>query len=322
MTTISDIAAWIQANDWFALMAHVRPDGDSLGSTLALKLALEQMGKHACVVYPEPVPETYQFLTDVDHIVDEDSLPFVPQCAIVIDVAEETRLGRAAKVFRMVSDRTVIDHHEIAHCEVERHVIRPEAAAAGEIICELLGELGAPLTKDIATCLFTAMSTDTGNFNFSNTTPETLRYCADCVAAGADVSVLTRTLFRLRTPQRVKLLGLGLNAIEYYAGGRLALTRITQAMFDEAGAVHSDADRIVNFLMDTTGVYVAILVEESDDGTKFSFRSIGSTDVAALARQVGGGGHEHASGATIHLPMEEAIAKVLAVFLPAAEAIG
>lgn len=321
MTTINDIARWIHAHDWFALMAHIRPDGDSLGSTLAMKLALEQLGKHACVVYPEETPGTYRFLPGVDAIVDEESLPFVPQCAIVIDVAEEARLGRAAKVYRMVSERAVIDHHVIAHCEVERNVIRPGAAAASELIYELIQALGVTLTRDIATCLFTGMSTDTGNFNFSNTTPETLRYCADCVAAGIDVSELTRVLFRLRTPQRVKLLALGLDAIEYFADGRLALTRITKEMFDEAQAVHSDTDRIVNFLMDTEGVQIAILAEEAEDGSKFSFRSIGETDVAALARQVGGGGHVHASGATIHMPLKEAVDQVLSVFVPAAEAL-
>lgn len=321
MTTISDIARWIEENDRFALMAHVRPDGDSLGSTLALRLALLQLGKQAFVVYPEPVPDTYRFLPGVDQIVDENHLPFEPQCAIVIDVAEENRLGRAAEVLHRVSDCAVIDHHEVKDCAMARNVIRPGAAAAGELIFELIRALGATLTKDVATCLFTAMSTDTGHFNFSNTTPETLRYCADCVAAGVDVSGLTRVLFRLRTPRRVKLLALGLDAIEYHAEGKLALTRITRDMFETARAVHSDADRIVNFLMDTEGVYVAILAEDAEDGTKFSFRSIGSTDVAALARQVGGGGHEHASGATIHLPMDEAVQRVLDVFLPAARAI-
>ena len=321
MTTISEIAKWIAQHDCFALMAHVRPDGDSLGSTLALKLALEKLGKRAVVVYPEPAPAMYSYLPGIDTLVDENSLPFEPQAVIMVDIADVVRLGRAAKVFHMVQERAVIDHHEVTDCAIERHYIRPQAAAASELIYELVRELGVELTADIATCLYTGMSTDTGNFNFSNTSPTTLRYSADCIAAGVDVSELTRMAFRMRSPQKLKLLGMGLCGVEYYADGKLALTRITEQMIAEAGAVHADTDRIVNFLLDTDGVRVAIVAEEYADDCKFSFRSVGETDVSELAKKVGGGGHAKASGATIKMPIDEAVAHVLSVFLPVAEAI-
>ena len=319
MTTISEIAKWIAQNDNFALMAHVRADGDSLGSTLALKLALEQLGKRAVVVYPEQVPAMYSYLPGFDTLVDENSLPFEPKAVIMIDIADVVRLGRAAKVFDMVQERAVIDHHEVTDCKIERNHIRPQAAAASELIYELIKEQGVELTTDNATCLYTGMSTDTGNFNFSNTSPTTLRYSADCVAAGVDVSELTRIAFRMRSPQKLKLLGMGLCGVEYYAGGKLSLTRITEKMINEAGAVHSDTDRIVNFLLDTDGVCVSIVAEEYPEDTKFSFRSVGDIDVSVLAKQVGGGGHAKASGATVKMPLNEAVDHVLSVFLPAVE---
>ena len=321
MVTISEIARWLMANDDIAIMSHVRADGDSLGSTLALKLALEQLGKRAVVVYPEQTPAMYNYLPGIDTLADETTLPFVPKVAIMVDIADTVRLGRAAEVFKAVGEQAVLDHHEVTDCRFPRHYIRPQAAAASELIYELIGEMGVSLTTDIATCLYTGMSTDTGNFSFGNTTPTTLRYCAECIAAGVDVSELTRHAFRLRSPQKLKLLGMGINGIEYYAEGKLSLTCITEKMIEEAGAVHSDTDRIVNMLLDTDGVCVAILAEEYENDTKFSFRSIGDTDVSVLAKKIGGGGHARASGATVNLPLNEAVEHVLSVFLPVVEAI-
>ena len=164
------------------------------------------------------------------------------------------------------------------------------------------------------------MSTDTGNFNFSNTTANTLICSAACIEAGVNVSELTRILFRLRTPQKLKLLGMSLNSVEYYAGGKLSLVRITDEMIAEAGAQRSDSESIVNFQMETEGVQVALLAQTVSGGTKFSLRSIGEIDVAALARQAGGGGHARASGATISLPMDEAVTEMLRIVLPVLEA--
>lgn len=315
--TISEIARWALEQDDFALIAHIRPDGDSLGCTLGVKLALEQLGKRAVVVYPGDIPEMYRFLPGVDAIVDENTLPFEPQAVLVLDVAKADRMGRAAAVYQACANRAVIDHHEVYDCEEPRHHIRPEAAACGELAYELVCGMGVTLTKDIADCLYTAMSTDTGNFNFSNTTANTLICSAACIEAGINVSDLTRRLFRLRKPGKVKLLGMCLSGIEYFEGGRLSLVKITDEMIAEAGAARADSEGVVNFQLETEGVQVAILAQQISGGTKFSFRSIGEIDVAALSRELGGGGHARASGATLTLPMEEAVAQVLDVFLPA-----
>lgn len=315
--TISEIARWALEQNDFALMAHVRPDGDSLGCTLGLKLALEQLGKRAVVVYPGEIPEMYRFLPGTDAIVDETNLPFVPQAVIAVDVARADRMGRAGEVFEACANRAVVDHHEVFDCAEPRHHIRPEAAACGELVYELICEMGVVMTTDIADCLYTAMSTDTGNFNFSNTTANTLRCSAACIEAGVNVSELTRRLFRLRKKGKVKLLGMCLNGIEYFEDGRLSLVKITDEMLAEAGAARSDSEGVVNFQLETEGVQVAILAQQISGGTKFSFRSLGHIDVAALSRELGGGGHARASGATMMLPMDEAVAQVLEVFLPA-----
>ena len=315
--TISEIARWALEQNDFALMAHVRPDGDSLGCTLGLKLALEQLGKRAVVVYPGEIPEMYRFLPGTDAIVDETNLPFVPQAVIAVDVAKADRMGRAGEVFEACATRAVVDHHEVFDCAEPRHHIRPEAAACGELVYELICEMGVVMTTDIADCLYTAMSTDTGNFNFSNTTANTLRCSAACIEAGVNVSELTRRLFRLRKKGKVKLLGMCLNGIEYFEDGRLSLVKITDEMLAEAGAARSDSEGVVNFQLETEGVQVAILAQQISGGTKFSFRSLGHIDVAALSRELGGGGHARASGATMMLPMDEAVAQVLEVFLPA-----
>ena len=311
---IAALAEFLRGSDEITIFGHVSPDGDAAGSAIAIKLALEAMGKRAFVVLPGGLPARYAFLPDGERVLDADSpRPFAPRCALAVDAADEARLGAARELFAGCAARAVLDHHDSNPGFAPLSVVDGRCAATGELVLRLIAALGVPLTEAMAECLFVAISTDSGNFNFRNTTPETLRAAADCVAAGADVERLTRILYRTRRPPRTKLLGLALAEMHIECDGRLAWTRVTKQMYAQSGALHEDLDGIVNYLIETEGVEIAFLADERGDGVKFSLRSVAPYDVASdVAVPLGGGGHENAAGVSLPGPMDEAIGRIRA----------
>lgn len=312
---IAALAEFLRAQDDIAVIGHVSPDGDAAGSCIAVKLALEALGKRAVAVLPGGLPARYAFLPDGESIRDEDApLPFAPQCALAVDVASPDRLGPARELFEACPQRAVLDHHASNPGFAPLSVVDGRRAAAGELVLELIGALGVALTPALADNLFAAISTDSGNFNFDNTSGDTLRAAAACVDAGADVEELTRALYRTRRVQKTKLLGLVLSGLELDCGGRLALARVTPDMYARADARREDTDGIVNYLIEAEGVEIALLVEaRGPEETKFSLRSVAPWDVTReIAGPLGGGGHERAAGVTLEQPLEEAIETVRA----------
>ena len=315
--TIEQLADWLKARDDIALMGHVSPDGDATGSTLALCHALRAMGKRAVVCLPGGTPTLYATLPGADGIVDTDAgtLPFAPQTAMSVDASERERLGEAGKaLFERCPYQGMLDHHRTNVGFGQFYVLDDEAAAAGELVVDLIAALGVRLDADMAECLFVAISTDCGNFNYSNTRPQTLRAAACCVEAGVDVSRITEQLYRTRSVGRTRLLGTVLAGLELSSDGRLAWARLTQAMLRDCGATEEDNEGIVNYLVEMIGVDIAVLASEKDAGTKLSLRSKAPYNVARdVAVPLGGGGHNRAAGATLDMPLEEALQKTLAV---------
>ena len=221
-------------------------------------------------------------------------------------------LGDDRALFEACEARAVLDHHESNPFFGQVNHVEPERAAAGEMALLLIKALGVALTKDMASCLFAAISSDTGNFNYSNTTAETFEAAAACVRAGADVDRITGYIYRTRTEARTRLLGLAL--AELHREGKVAWACVTNAMFERAGALRCDTERIVNYLIEIEGVEIAALATEQEDGAsaKFSLRSVAPYNVARdVAQPLGGGGHERAAGITIHRPLAEAVDVVL-----------
>ena len=187
------------------------------------------------------------------------------------------------------------------------------AAATGELAVELIAELGVELTEEMATWLFIAICTDCGRFGYSSTRAQTMEAAAACLRAGIDLDGVTRELYRTRSEGRTRLLGMALNGLEMDGSGRMCWARLTEDMFRRAGALREDNEGIVNYLLEIRGVQFACLAEERGSQTKFSLRSKLPLDVAeAVAVPLGGGGHACAAGVTLNLPLEEALARVLA----------
>lgn len=311
------IAQWLKENDDIAIITHIMPDGDALGSSLALMHALKDMGKRAFVCDRDEVPGYLRMLPGWETVVMPDALPYPPKAVIAIDCADEGRMGTAGSLMQGDLPKAVIDHHETNKTEIVPALVDGESSASGVLVLDVIRELGTEITKEIALCLYAAISTDTGNFSFSNTTPEALQAVAECLKAGIDVSDMSYQLFRKKTQGRTKLLGRALNGIEYLEDGQIALIRLRRADFAECGAADSDTEGIVNFGIDTAGAEVAILAVERVGSTKFSLRTRERVSASQVAATMGGGGHARAAGVTLQLPLNEAVEQVLAAFIKA-----
>ena len=317
LASIKAIAEWLRAHDDIAIVTHIFPDGDALGSSLALMMGLKELGKRAFVCDRDAVPAYLHLLPCWETVVLPDQLPFAPRAVIAVDCADAARMGSAGDMFSSGIDTALIDHHVTNSAAITPALVDSKASASGVLVYQVLTELGISLNRDMAVCLYAAISTDTGNFNFSNTTPEALIAAAECVKQGIDVSDLSFRLFRMRTAGRTRLLGRALSRVE---NGQIAVLRLTRSDFEECGAQDADTEGVVNFGIDTEGTEVAILATERVGSTKFSLRSRSRVDVAQIAASLGGGGHCRASGITINLPLEEAVQKVLDACLQAVRA--
>ena len=306
------IAEFILNNDDIAVITHIRPDGEAYGSTLCMLEAIRALGKRAFPACEDIVDEKHRFLPDSGDFAVKDNMPFAPKAVLSVDVSDAKRMGAFEEVFFACEKRACLDHHatNTGFCDIS--FIDGKAAAAGEMVLEVIRALGVSLSGDMALNAYTAISTDTGNFSFSSTTGNTYRYAAMCVDAGVDVEDTTRTLYRTRSIQKTQLLGYALDRIEFFENGRVAAIRLNDAAFERIGATRADANSIVNYLNEIEGVYVGILADEMKDGVKFSFRAGIGADVAKIARQFGGGGHIAAAGATVNgVTMEEIFPRVI-----------
>lgn len=315
--TIEELARWLKAQDDIVVMGHVSPDGDAAGSALAVWHALRAMGKRAVVCLPGGIPLLYAGLPGADQILDTEGgeLPFAPRTAMAVDVSEFERLGEGGMaLFDRCPCQGVLDHHITNAGFGQLYMLDDEAAAAGELAVDLIEAMGVKLDAKMAECLFVAISTDCGNFNYPNTRPQTFRAAARCAEAGADVSRITEELYRTRSVGRTKLLGVVLAGLEISPDGALAWARLTQKMLRDCGADKADSEGIVNYLLEMIGVQVAVLAMERDGGAKMSLRSKAPFNVARdVAVPLGGGGHDCAAGVTLVMPFEEALQKTLAV---------
>lgn len=314
--TIEALAEWLKAQDDVVLLGHVSPDGDAVGSNLAVWHALRAMGKRAVVCLPDGVPRMYIDLPGAtEAVLPEAPLPFAPKAALAVDVSEATRLGEAGlRLFEACENRAALDHHHTNPGFGQLYALDGHAAAAGELVVDLIDALGVTMTREMGACLFVAISTDCGHFSYANTRPQTFRAAARCAEMGIDIASITEKLYRTRSVGRTKLLGLVLAGLMRSPDGELAWARLTDDMLREADALPEDNEGIVNYLMEMEGVRMAVLASQRGDATKFSLRCRAPLNVARdVAAPLGGGGHDLAAGITLELPMETALDKVLSL---------
>ena len=306
------IARCIREAETIAVVSHVNPDGDTLGSATAMYLALTAMGKKVSLFCDGKVPDQMSFLPGADQfrIPEGKEGPF--DLMLSVDVSDERRLGACAALKSRAAMTAQIDHHPTNPLFMQVNSVDGEAPATCMMIREQLSELGVSLTKDIAICLYTGISTDTGNYAFSCTDAESFRMTGELMEYDLPLAELNRILFRVRSRPQIKLLGKALESLTFRGDGKIAVMKLTKADFDECGALAEHADTIVNYGMDTIGTEMAMLAREAGDGSiKFSLRAKEPNRIDDVARQFGGGGHPQASGITMTGGLDETTEQVL-----------
>lgn len=283
----------------FGIVAHVGPDGDAIGSGLALRFALEALGKEAWVISTDNVPPSCRFLPQWKTVVT--SPPRQPECLFILDC--DGTNGRVAAPYHLV-ERTrfkiMIDHHRTSAPIFDINWIDPSQPATALMIYRLLQHMHVPITPDMAQSMLCGMSTDTGNFRFPNTTPECLRAAGDLVEYGADPAVVAFKLFDERSFGATRLLGLALNKMQSECDGDLIWTALTAVDFDNSGAGDEGSENVVNFLRNVRGARMALILRERFDETgtvaRVSVRCEPELRADLFSQQFGGGGHAAAAG--------------------------
>ena len=315
-TTDSDVravAGAIRANDSFLVVTHENPDGDALGSMLAMSIALRELGKDV-VMYLSgvaPTPGEYGFLDlgDLRRALPDD---LEERVLLALDCASERRIGpdpEAVERARMVVN---VDHHHDNSRFGDLNLIVDDASSTAEIVRDVLASLDVQLSSDIAEALYVALVTDTGRFQYSNTTPKALRLAADLVEAGADVHGIFRLVYETVQFAKLKLLARALGRAELYENGRLVVSYLLKEDFAEIGAEEPYSEGIIDYLRSVEGSEMVALIREPprDEGParRISLRSSrDEVDVSAVARAAGGGGHRQAAGFSSELEIPEIV---------------
>jgi phosphoesterase RecJ-like protein len=322
---VQQISELFRSQDTFLVLTHYRPDGDAVGSQLALLLTLKGLGKTVEVWNDDAVPAKFRFLPASDLITRPPSEPKDFDVVVAIDTSTWQRVGTAAQRIGQRKYFINIDHHVSNEKFGEINWIVPEAPASGQIVFDLIKRAGFPLTRDIATCLFAAISTDTGSFSYGSTTAASLRAAAELVDTGINVGEICRQVYESYPYARLMLLQKALAQLQLADQKRIAYTWVTTEMFEESGAKREDTEGLIDYARAIEGVVVAILFEELSEPGKFrvSLRSKNpKVDVNSVARRFGGGGHREAAGARFSGEPHEIERKVLAAVSEALAAAG
>lgn len=307
---IPDILKTINAGQRFLVASHEGPDGDALASTLALTLALRELGKDAVAYNRDGVPSPFGFLPGAAGVVSSvDGLePF--DAGFILDAGELRRAGNhLAQLCRLLVN---IDHHPHSEHFGAIHYVDERACATGILIYRILVALGHPLSPDVARCIYAAILSDTGSFRYSNADPEAFRVAAELVGGGVNPWDVAAALYEHQPEQRLRLLALALGTLTVSPCGRLGSVSVTSEMFLAAGAGPEHTDGFVNYPRSIEGVEVGLFFRQTGPAAfKVGFRSKGRIDVGALAREFGGGGHHNAAGAALDGTLEQVRATVL-----------
>ncbi len=284
----------------FYLISHMLPDGDSVGSLLALGEVLLSMGKRVNLFAPNPIPLKYRFLDGSESVSYEGSLNDPEITVIVLDSSDLERLGLFKETILDSKKIINIDHHVTNQNYGTINYVDPSAAATGEIIYRLIMDLGIELTENVARSLYVAISTDTGSFKYENTTANTHRVVAHLLELGLNPGMLSQIMFDERPASFYMILKEALSTLEFYENRRIAIMTLSKDIRERSGATTDDLDGIVNYTRNIEGIELGILFYvESINEVKVGFRSR-VLDVSALAERLNGGGHARASGCRLN----------------------
>lgn len=311
-TTLEEIARQLLAHDNYVIGGHVSPDGDCLGSQLALAWALRACGKQvACVrARTDAIDGTLDFLPGAEDIAPAAEYDGPCDSFVAVDVPTPERLGDAAALQARASFTVTVDHHAVPEAMSQLSYTDPDAASTTMMVWELVKLLGVEPHKVIATCAYTGLMTDTGRFQFQNADKDAFAAAAEMVAAGAEPSAIARQFYQNRSLASIRLESAAIDHLCFSADGRAALSWLSLADFERCGAVKADAEPLIDVLRSIAGVEVACILREQAGEVRGSLRAKDDTDVAAIAREFGGGGHTAAAGFTLHGAFPQAVARV------------
>ena len=303
-----EVLSTIERHQRFVLTSHARPDGDAIGSVLGASLMLRELGKEVDVVMSDSVPVIYRGLPHADSIQRRSEVNGRYDAAIILECDSVQRTGICGLE---ANSRTLvnIDHHTSAKPFAHVNWIDPSACATAQMIFELGRAAGAHLTPEVATCLYTAVLTDTGSFCFQGTNEKTFALAQELVKAGADPSHIAHSVYFANPESKMRLLGLALNSL--HREGDMVWMSVTQEQMQQCRALEEDCEGLVNYGLGIAGVEVAAFFRQLPDSRyRISLRSKGGVNVALIAAQFGGGGHQCAAGCSLPGPLEVALEKM------------
>jgi phosphoesterase RecJ-like protein len=294
---LSQVVELIEKKDRFMITSHIRPDGDGLGSGLALYWVLRSLGKDATVILRDRVPPAYRVLPGWEGVRVQPDVGEDYDAAFIIECSDLDRPGLPGLRNLFTVN---IDHHATTLPFADINWIDSTAAAVGEMVYNLCKALGVEVTKEIADCIYTALLTDTGSFHFSNTTERTLKIASELVRRGVKPALISQALFYSHPFSKIRLMGMVLSTIERDESGRIAWVTMDHDMLLAANASEEDADGIVNQALSVDEVEAVAFFKELSPGVyRISLRSKGKNNVAKVAELFGGGGHRNAAGCRI-----------------------
>ena len=289
------------------LYPHINMDGDALGSCAALCKALRMAGKQAYILIEESIPLNLQFM-DKGYCTTDTGILEEPDLSVCVDCGEMSRFPGRRETFLKGKTSMCLDHHHTTSAFCQYNYIDDQAAAAGEIVYEVLRAMGTPQDAEIGEALFAALTTDTGNFQYSNTTKKSFEIMTDIFDWGVDTNKVSVELYENVRPERKYIESKALGTMELIGGGKGAIAYVTDEMMKETGALPEETDLVVQELRSISGVEYAAFLKEKETGLiRISLRAKRKGDVAAIAEKLGGGGHVKAAGGTLHMPMKEAL---------------
>ena len=308
--SLKELAGFLKAAETILIFTHTNPDGDALGSAAALCRVLRKMGKTSWILMDEEVPEYISFM-DTEFVTRDKECLKDHDVSICVDCGAYSRFPALADKFDEGKLHLCVDHHATGDGFGDHYYIDPSEAATCQLIYKLIKELGSEfIDKTVAESIYTGINTDTGSFQYSNTTADTHAIASDLMTYGVDHTAINVKLYQTIPMTKLKIQSAILQKAEFLFGGKVAVGYVTGEMLEESGAVLDDAEGTIDMLRNIEGVEIAAFLKEKGEAVKVSMRAKSYANVAEIVSVFGGGGHVKAAGCTLEMGMDEALDKL------------
>lgn len=320
--TLEQIANKLREAETVLLFPHVIMDGDTLGSSIALCIALRKSGKRAHILIEDEIPSYLLFL-EKDYCTYDRNILDTPDISMSIDCSDIERFVMRKDKFLSGKFSICLDHHRTNNHFADMNYIDINAGATGEIVYDLIKEMGVELDVEMAEAIYTAITTDTGNFQYTNTTKTTHLITADLFDVGIDLEKISVEVYQNIRHEKLKIMNEVVNTLEILFDGKADIAYVTQEMLDKTGALMEETEGIIEILRNISGVEISAFLKESKDNEiKVGLRAKTYGDVSKIAQAFGGGGHKKAAGCTLNTTLEEAKEKITAAIIAHLSEIG